>query len=109
MDRRDVLQVTTTTDSREAADRLARSAVEGRVAACAQVVGPIGSVYRWEGKVDSAEEWQVLLKTTGARWPELRAHLVAHHSYDVPEIICIPVVGGNPEYLDWVRTETGGA
>ena len=99
-------QVHTTTDSRAAADALARSAVEARIAACAQVTGPIRSIYRWEGEVRSAEEWQVVFKTTGDRYAALQEHVRAQHAYDVPELLCTPVVTGNPAYLDWVTAET---
>jgi periplasmic divalent cation tolerance protein len=99
-------QAVTTTDSREAADALARSAVEARVAACGQVVGPIKSIYWWEGKVETAEEWYVVFKTTAERYAALEAHIREHHSYDVPEIVLMPIVAGNPAYLEWVTTET---
>lgn len=99
-------QAVTTTDSQDAADALARSAVEARVAACAQVVGPIKSTYWWEGKVETAEEWYVVFKTTAERYPALEAHIHEHHSYDVPEIVLMPIVAGNPAYLEWVTTET---
>jgi periplasmic divalent cation tolerance protein len=99
-------QVSTTIDSAEAAAELARSAVEARTAACGQVVGPISSVCWWEGKVDSAQEWLVLFKTTAERADSLSEHIQAHHSYDVPEIISTPITGGNPAYLDWIREET---
>ena len=101
-------QVTTTVDSREAAEGLARSTVEARVAACAQVVGPIRSTYRWAGKVETAEEWLVLLKTAVDRYPDLERHLRGRHPYDVPEIISVPVIAGNPAYLTWVSQETRG-
>jgi periplasmic divalent cation tolerance protein len=101
-------QAVTTTDSREVADGLARGAVEARVAACAQVVGPITSTYRWDGKVTTAEEWYVVFKTTAERYPALEAHIREHHGYDVPEIVLLPIVAGNPAYLDWVTTETRG-
>jgi periplasmic divalent cation tolerance protein len=105
----DCLQVVTTTDSRDEADRLARSAVEGRLAACAQVVGPVTSTYWWEGAVQTATEWQCVLKTTAARFDELRAHLERQHSYETPEIVATPIVAGGAAYLDWIRQETGGA
>ena len=103
------LQVVTTTDSREEADRLARSAVEHRLAACAQVVGPLTSTYWWQGAVETASEWQCVLKTTSARFDELRAHLEREHSYETPEIVATPIVAGGAAYLDWVRRETDGA
>ena len=102
------LQVVTTTDSREEADRLARSTVEHRLAACAQVVGPLTSTYRWRGAVETASEWQCVLKTTSARFDELRAHLEREHSYETPEIVATEIVAGGAAYLDWIRRETGG-
>ena len=105
----DCMQVVTTTDSREEADRLARSAVEGRLAACAQVAGPVTSTYWWEGAVQTATEWQCVLKTTAARFDALRAHLEGEHSYETPEIVATPIVAGGAAYLDWIRRETDGA
>lgn len=99
-------QVTTTTDAREAAAGLARGAVDARVAACGQVVGPIQSIYRWQGRVETTEEWYVVFKTTAARYPALEAHVRAHHTYEVPEIVATPIVDGDPGYLAWVRAET---
>ena len=105
----DCLQVVTTADTREEADRLARSAVEHRLAACAQVVGPVTSTYWWEGAVQTATEWQCVLKTTAARFDELRGHLEREHSYDTPEIVATPIVAGNTAYLEWIERETAGA
>ena len=99
-------QVSTTTDASEKAEALARSAVEARVAACGQVIGPITSVYRWQGAVETAQEWLVLFKTTAEGVEPLVAHVRAEHSYDVPEIICTPIVAGNPDYLEWLTAET---
>jgi len=99
------VQVHTTASSREDAERLARGAVEARLAACAQVIGPIASVYWWEGEVDQAEEWLVLLKTSAALFDRLRDHLVEQHSYDVPEVLATPIVAGHAAYLAWLREE----
>lgn len=98
-------QVTTTTGSRDAAGALARSMVEARLAACAQVLGPITSTYWWNGAVETAEEWQVQAKTHEDRRAALEDHIRQHHSYDVPEIVVTPIVAGHRPYLDWVRTE----
>lgn len=103
------LTVTTTTDSREKAEALARSAVEARLAACAQVSGPVTSVYHWRSAVETAEEWQVVLKTTGGRYAALEAHLLAAHDYETPEILATAVVGGSAAYLEWLETEVGTA
>jgi len=102
----DCLQVTVAASSREEADRLAGSAVEQRLAACGQVLGPVASTYHWEGRVQQAEEWLCLLKTTRARYPELEQHLRGTHSYGNPEILATPVAAGSDEYLSWVRAAT---
>ncbi|HEY8534737.1 MAG TPA: divalent-cation tolerance protein CutA [Micromonospora sp.] len=100
------VQVTTTIDSREGAEAMARSAVETRLAACAQVSGPIHSTYWWEGAIDSADEWYVVFKTTAERYPELERHIRERHSYEVPEIVLTPILAGNPAYLSWIHEET---
>jgi periplasmic divalent cation tolerance protein len=101
-----IVLVVTTVDDRAVADALATGAVAGRHAACAQVVGPVASTYWWQGRVESASEWQVQLKTTAGRAGELVDHLRAEHPYDVPEVVVTPVVGGNPDYAAWVVRET---
>jgi periplasmic divalent cation tolerance protein len=100
------LQVVTTTDSREEAEKLARSAVERRLAACAQVAGPVTSTFWWERAVQTASEWQCVLKTTSARFDELRAHLEREHTYETPEIVATPIVAGSAAYLEWIDRET---
>lgn len=97
------LQVTTTTDSLEAARSLARSAVEARLAACAQISGPIESVYRWQGAVEQAQEWTVGFKVRSLGYEMLENHIKQHHSYSVPEIVATPISQGNPAYLSWVE------
>lgn len=101
----EILTVLTTTDSAAEAEALARGAVERRVAACAQINGPVTSVYRWEGAVRTDPEWQVLFKTAGTRYAALEAYLREAHSYDVPEVIATPVVRGGADYLRWVAEE----
>jgi periplasmic divalent cation tolerance protein len=103
------LMAMTTTDAREHADRLARSLVEERLAACVQVLGPITSTYRWQGQVETAEEWLCLIKTTAHRFGALAAHVDANHGYDTPELTAVPISDGSPRYLAWVSGETGGA
>ncbi|HEX6873213.1 MAG TPA: divalent-cation tolerance protein CutA [Micromonosporaceae bacterium] len=102
----EVLVVSTTVDSKEAADSLARASVYLRVAACAQVLGPIDSTYWWQDRIESAQEWLVLLKTGADRYPALEEHLRASHPYDVPEIVASPVTAGSAGYLAWVREQT---
>jgi periplasmic divalent cation tolerance protein len=100
------LQVQTTTDSRAEAMELGRAAVEARLAACAQVAGPVASTYWWEGGIERAEEWLVLLKLPAARLGELTAFLTERHSYDEPEIVALPIVAGSPSFLSWLSEET---
>jgi periplasmic divalent cation tolerance protein len=102
----DHLTVLTTTDTRERAEELARSAVEARVAACAQIDGPITSVFWWEGKVTTDEEWRVLYKTPAGRYADLEAHIKSVHTYDTPEIISSEIPQGSAEYLAWLDEET---
>ena len=100
------LQVVTTTDSQDAAEALARSVVEHRIGACVQVF-PVRSFYRWDGVTQDDQEWRIEVKTTATALDALLAHLREQHTYDVPEIIATPIIGGNPAYLSWVDQEVG--
>ena len=88
------------------AAKLAAVLIEQRLAACVNVQAPCSSVYRWQGKVETATEVPVFIKTTRERYPALEAAIRAHHPYELPEIIAVPLVAGLPAYLEWVRTET---
>jgi periplasmic divalent cation tolerance protein len=101
--------VVTTTDSADEAERLARGLVDAHLAACVQIVGPVRSAFRWEGSVSVETEWQLVVKTAAARVDDLTAWIAAEHSYDVPEVIALPVVGGHGPYLRWVTEETARA
>jgi len=96
-------QVTTTLPDRTAADRVAHALVAERLAACAQVSGPIASTYRWKGEVERATECYCHLKTTVERLPALRNRLRELHPYEVPEIIAVPITDGDPSYLRWIE------
>jgi periplasmic divalent cation tolerance protein len=98
--------VMTTTDSAEGAEVLARGIVDARLAACVHIVGPIRSIYRWEGDVQSEQEWQCWIKTSADRLDALTEHIKKNHSYDVPEVVALPIVGGSADYLSWVTNET---
>jgi periplasmic divalent cation tolerance protein len=100
------LQVQTTTDSRAEAVELAQAAVAARLAACAQVAGPISTSYWWEDSIQRSEEWLVMLKLPDDRYDDLAEFLAERHSYDEPEIVATPIVAGSPSYLDWLAEET---
>ena len=101
-----VLVVTTSIDDAAAADGLATMVVEERLAACAQVGGPVRSTYRWEGSVESAAEWIVTMKTSSAALARLIERVRSVHSYETPEIVVTDVVDGDADYLAWVIDAT---
>jgi periplasmic divalent cation tolerance protein len=103
------LLVQTTTDSRAEAVALGHDAVRARLAACAQVSGPVASTYWWEGELERAEEWLLVLKLPAHRYDALAEFLTTEHSYDEPEIIATPIVAGSPTYLTWLDEETADA
>jgi len=100
-----VFQVESTTDSREEASKIASALVERRLAACVQIVGPIVSTFRWEGRVQDAEEFLLLCKVPEERLDEATALIEELHSYDVPEVLAFEVAHGSRFYLDWVAAE----
>lgn len=96
------IQVLTTIDSQEAARGLAQRLVEAHLAACVQVLGPITSTYRWEGKIETAQEWLCIAKTRADRYADVEAAIRAAHRYQVPEILAVPVAAGHAAYLSWL-------
>ena len=103
-----VLLVLTNLPDREAAESLAQTLVERRLAACVNILSPCRSVYRWQGAIEAADEVPVLIKTVQARYAELEAAIRERHPYELPEIIALPVTTGLPGYLAWVAAETPG-
>ena len=102
----ETLVVLTNLPDRAAAEALAAQLVEGRHAACVNILAPCRSVYRWNNALQRDEEHPLLIKTTMARYGQLEAAIRAAHPYEVPEIIALPVVAGLPAYLNWVAQET---
>ena len=94
--------VLVTCPSRAVARRLATVLIHERVAACVNVVPGIESVFWWQGRVDRSRELLLLIKTTLRRFEPLRRAILAHHPYDVPEIIALPIAAGHPPYVRWV-------
>lgn len=102
----DYIQVLISIDSEEGARALQRLLVERRVAACVQVIGPISSTYWWQGQIEEAQEWLCLAKTQANHYDTLESLVKDNHPYDVPEILALPILTGNKDYLDWIETET---
>ncbi|EGV51251.1 cation tolerance protein CutA [Candidatus Endoriftia persephone str. Guaymas] len=88
---------------RETGLRLAQQLVEQRLAACVSLSAPVTSIYRWQGKLETAEELQMLIKTTTKQYPAMEAAIRASHPYELPEIIAVPVESGLDDYLNWVE------
>jgi periplasmic divalent cation tolerance protein len=95
--------VLTTAGTRDEAAKIARELVDRRFAACVNVTGPIQSVYRWKGAVESAEEWLLLVKTTQEAVDQVHATIKDLHSYELPECLVLPIEGGSQEYLAWLE------
>ena len=102
----DTLLVLTNLPDRDSADAMAAALIKARLAACVNVLAPCTSVYRWQGAVETATEVPLLIKTTADGYAALEAEIRAHHPYELPEIVAVPVVRGLPAYLDWVAAQT---
>ena len=103
----DYIQVLTTIERREDAEAIARALVEERLAACVQIVGPITSIYRWQGNINTAQEWQCSAKSRRDLYNRIEEAIRRLHPYQVPEIIAIDVAAGSAEYLGWLDEEVG--
>ena len=99
--------VLTTVATPDDARRLADGLLEQRLAACVQILA-IQSAYRWKGAVQREPEQLLLIKTRVALYSAVEAHLRAHHPYEVPEIVLVPIAAGSPDYLRWLAAETNG-
>jgi len=93
--------VMVTAGSHSEAEAIASSLVEAKLAACVSIT-PIKSIYSWEGKIESQEEWQLTIKTDLGQFAALEAQVLQLHSYEVPEIIALPLVTGSQPYLEWI-------
>lgn len=102
----DAMVVLVTAGDADEGARIGRALVEERLAACVNVVGPIRSIYRWQGAVEDAQEWLLVVKARAADLPALEARVRTLHSYDVPEVLALPVYGGAAAYLAWLDEAT---
>ena len=99
--------VLTTAGSQEEARKIANALVERRLAACVNIVPHVESIYRWQGKIETAEEWLLLIKTQAELFDRVRNAVKELHSYDLPECVMLEVSAGSQEYLDWIAKNTG--
>ncbi len=95
-----------TVGTREEADVIADVLLEQNKAACVNIVPEVDSHFRWEGQVETGQEALLIIKTQASLVDEVTSLVKAVHSYDVPEVIALPIIGGNPEYLAWIDAET---
>ncbi len=101
----ELIQIITTTDSDTDANAIAQALLESKLAACVSITSPIKSMYLWNGKPEESMEWQCIIKTRADLFDQVAELIRSKHSYDIPEIVAIPVVAVNQEYLDWIENE----
>lgn len=102
------IQVTTTASTKEEAGRIAKALLEQRLAACVQIAGPVESHYWWKGRLEQSAEWLCIVKTLRVKYAAVEAAIRAAHSYEVPEIVAVPIDTGSAPYLAWLRGEVSG-
>jgi periplasmic divalent cation tolerance protein len=99
----DTIQILTTVPDKSLAMQIGRALVEARLAACVQIAGPVESIYRWRGQIETANEWQCWIKTTRDRYSEVEQAIRRMHPYEVPEILAMPIVEGQLDYMQWLE------
>lgn len=100
-----LVSIEITTPDEQIARNLGSELVKKRLAACAQIEGPITSIYRWQGKIEQEKEWRLILKTDFRYYAQIEAFIISHHPYDVPQIICLPFLKSFESYSDWIRNQ----
>ena len=95
--------VLVTASSKEEAELIASKLINEKLAACANIIEDVHSIFRWKGKVDHEREVLLVVKSHQDKLDEIISSVKAHHSYDVPEVIAIPILGGNVDYLNWIK------
>jgi periplasmic divalent cation tolerance protein len=99
------IQISTTTETKKEAQKIAQYLVGQKLAACVQISGPVTTTYRWKGKEETAKEWLCLIKTQGNLFDKVEDAIKKLHPYETPEIIAVPIVKGSKEYLKWLDDE----
>lgn len=105
----DKIVVLSTCGAEDEANRIARRLIERKLAACVSVLAGARSFYRWQGTVENAQEWLLIIKSSRAMFEQLRAGIEELHSYEVPEIVAIPIADGSADYMNWLQGELGDA
>lgn len=99
------IEVLTTVDARERAEKISRRLLEARLAACIQIIGPVTSMYWWKGDIENSQEWLCIIKTRTDLYKDVEGTIRSLHSYEVPEIVVLPIVRGYTKYLEWLSAE----
>jgi periplasmic divalent cation tolerance protein len=99
------IQVLTTTETKETSEKIAETLVDKRMAGCVQIIGPITSIYRWKGKIEKAKERLCQIKTKRELYSEVEETILQMHTYEMPEIVSIPIIAGSKKYLQWLNSE----
>ncbi len=102
----DYIVIFITTSSLDEAEKMGRALVEEKLVACSNIISPIRSIYRWQGKICDDKEALIILKTKKKLFKQIEKRVKALHSYDVPEVISIPIIEGSNKYLSWLKNET---
>lgn len=100
------IQILMTTPKKQEAEKIANSLLEKKLAACIQIIGPIISIYKWKGKKEKTKEWICFIKSPQKNYPKIEKLIKQKHPYKTPEIISMPIIKGNKNYLNWIDTET---
>jgi len=100
------IQITTTTATEADACRIADALIDARAAACVQISGPITSIYRWQGEVETSPEWRCTIKTRASLFEKVQSLIQANHPYDVPQIVALPILETSESYGKWLEEET---
>jgi len=98
--------VFTNVPDREAGSRIAEALIAGKLAACVNILAECTSIYRWQGAVETAAEFPLMIKTRAEMYEDVEALIRSLHPYELPEIIAVPVEAGSPAFLDWIKTQT---
>ncbi len=98
------MQVITTTNNEEVAKKIAQVLLEKKLAGCVQIIGPINSLYWWKDKIEEDKEFLIFIKSSKSLCKEIENEIKGVHNYEVPEILCFPILDGNPDYLTWLKS-----